>query len=335
MIFHKILLSLKKNKIAYYTLNYLRKLIPNVLYQKSLTRKILSSNQYDIDYLASRLNYYNKLNQQKEVGKDAILLEEMNKIKSSSVYYFDTFEYTRYFRKSLKANFLFKDVIHVPDDPTLQKSRPIGDHNENAVILKMEKKRHFLFVNDPYQFLQKKDMLIGRGSINAPNSPQPHRMRFMEMYFNHPLCDLGQVNIVGGNPLWLKPKISIIDHLEYKFILSLEGNDVATNLKWIMSSNSVAVMPEPKYETWFMEGTLIPDFHYIHIKEDYSDLGEKLKYYIDHPAEAQAIVANANAHVKQFMNNKLEDVLSLLVLQKYFYYTQQLSNTEYIETKLF
>ncbi|WP_220466278.1 glycosyl transferase family 90 [Dyadobacter psychrotolerans] len=250
----------------------------------------------------------------------------MNKIKGPSAYYFDTREHTRYFKQSLKANFLFKDVIHIPDVPTLQKSRPVGNNNENAVILKMDKNRHFFFVKDPYQFTQKKDILIGRGSISAPNSPQPHRVRFMEKYFEHPLCDLGQVNKVGGNPAWLKPKISIIDHLEYKFILSLEGNDVATNLKWIMSSNSIAVMPEPTYETWFMEGTLIADFHFICIKKDYSDLEEKLRYYIDHPIEAQKIVTNANTYVKQFLDNKLEDLISILVLQKYFHYTGQLSD---------
>ena len=48
------------------------------------------------------------------------------------------------------------------------------------------------------------------------------------------------------------------DNLNYKFILAIEGYDVATNLKWIMSSNSLAVMPRPTYATWFMEGTLIP-----------------------------------------------------------------------------
>ncbi|MCE7038729.1 glycosyltransferase family 90 protein, partial [Dyadobacter sp. CY312] len=168
--------------------------------------------------------------------------------------------------------------------------------------------------------------------LNTPNSPQPHRVRFMEMYFGHPLCDLGQVNRVGGNPDWLKPKISVIDHLQNKFILSLEGNDVATNLKWIMSSNSIAVMPTPKYETWFMEGNLIPDFHFICIKRDYSDLVEKLRYYIEHPREAQNIVTNANAYVKQFMNGELEDIISLLVLQKYFYCTNQLSEKEYVVT---
>src|SRR5690606_29582030 len=97
-----------------------------------------------------------------------------------------------------------------------------------------------------------------------------------------------------GNPHWLTEKLSIDAHLDYKFILALEGNDVATNLKWVMSSNSLAVMPIPKFETWFMESTLIPDFHYVCIKDDYSDLEEKLKHYIQHPNEALKIIANAH-----------------------------------------
>ncbi|GIR91542.1 MAG: hypothetical protein CM15mP92_0060 [Halieaceae bacterium] len=72
---------------------------------------------------------------------------------------------------------------------------------------------------------------------------------------------------------------SLDTHLKHKFILCIEGNDVASNLKWVMSSNSVAVMPKPKYESWFMEGKLIPNYHYILIKDDYSDLEEKLNYY--------------------------------------------------------
>ena len=67
----------------------------------------------------------------------------------------------------------------------------------------------------------------------------------------------------------------------------MEGNDVASNLKWVMSSNSIAVMPKPKYETWFMEGLLIPDQHYILIKDDYSDLETRLKFFLDHPQKAK------------------------------------------------
>ena len=38
-------------------------------------------------------------------------------------------------------------------------------------------------------------------------------------------------------------------------------------------------MPKPKYETWFMEGKLKDGSHYIEVKDDYSDLEEKIKYY--------------------------------------------------------
>ena len=51
--------------------------------------------------------------------------------------------------------------------------------------------------------------------------------------------------------------MTINEQLHYKFILCSEGNDVASNLKWVMSSNSIAVMPKPKFETWFMEGILV------------------------------------------------------------------------------
>ena len=132
------------------------------------------------------------------------------------------------------------------------------------------------------------------------------------------MCNLGAVQSPEVSAEWSTPKLSIKEHLKYKFILSLEGNDVATNLKWIMSSNSIAVTPKLKYETWFMEGTLIPDVHFIRIKDDYSDLEEKLIYYIEHPDKALEIVKNANKHVKQFKHLKKERAVAFGVVDKYF-----------------
>lgn len=142
------------------------------------------------------------------------------------------------------------------------------------------------------------------------------------MYFNHPLCDLGDVKKREKSE-WYKQPISITKHLAYKFVLSLEGNDVATHLKWIMSSNSIAVMPTPKFETWFMEGRLEADVHYIKIKDDYSDLEERLKYYIENPIEAEKIIAQAHAYVQRFRDRKVEDAIAIKVLQKYFAQTGQ------------
>ncbi|KAA6324688.1 hypothetical protein EZS27_026016 [termite gut metagenome] len=237
-----------------------------------------------------------------------------------SVYFFDSYQYTRYFPNHLKAAFLFGDVTHVPKIPSITKSRPINENNANSVILNLEKVRHFMFVKDKKRFQDKKDILIGHAVV-----AQLHRIKFWEMYFNHPLCNLGQINKNNTNhPEWIVKPMTIDEHLEYKFILCIEGYDVATNLKWVMSSNSLAVMPRPRYETWFMEGRLIPNYHYVEIKGDYSDLEDRLTYYIQHTNEALQIIENAHQYIAQFRDKKREDLISLLTLRKYFKQTKQL-----------
>ena len=120
-----------------------------------------------------------------------------------------------------------------------------------------------------------------------------------------------------------KKKASLDTHLKHKFILCIEGNDVASNLKWVMSSNSVAVMPKPKYESWFMEGKLIPNYHYILIKDDYSDLEEKLNYYKKNTDELKRIAKNANQYTNQFRDINKEKLISLLVMEKFFKLSNQ------------
>jgi hypothetical protein len=140
----------------------------------------------------------------------------------------------------------------------------------------------------------------------------------MNRWVGHPIVDAASTNRSERHPEWQQQKLTIWDHLDYKFIMSLEGNDVASNLKWVMSSNSIAVTPRLRRETWFMEGTLIPDYHYIEVRDDFSDLEERLRYYIDHPDEAEAIIRHAHEFVSQFKNRQREQLISLLVLKKYF-----------------
>ena len=137
------------------------------------------------------------------------------------------------------------------------------------------------------------------------------------------MCDLGQINRGTSHDQWVKKKASLDTHLKHKFILCIEGNDVASNLKWVMSSNSVAVMPKPKYESWFMEGKLIPNYHYILIKDDYSDLEEKLNYYKKNTDELKRIAKNANQYTNQFRDRNKEKLISLLVMEKFFKLSNQ------------
>ena len=85
-----------------------------------------------------------------------------------------------------------------------------------------------------------------------------------------------------------------------------------------MSSNSICVMPKPKYETWFMEGKLEAGVHYVEVNDDFSNAEEKINYYSKHTEEALHIIKNANAYVDQFKDSKREKLISLLVLDKYF-----------------
>ncbi len=307
----------KNNKFWYYLLNYSRKYFPSILFQKKLTSKLESAKNFDINYIQKRVSYYNRLNTKCMLPETTNQLSELIKDKNLTVYHFDSYEFTRYFNQNLKASFAFGDVIHIPDIPTIVKSRPIEGNIANSVVLKLEKLRHFLFVKDTKSFESKKNMMIGRNKAQ-----QPHRIKFLEMYHNHPMCNIGQVNR-DINPQFIANRMTISEHLNYKFILCLEGWDVASNLKWVMSSNSLAVMTKPIYETWFMEGTLIPNYHYVLIKDDYSDLEERLNYYITHLDEALAIIENAHNYIQQFKNKKQEDLISLLVLKKYFENTGQ------------
>ena len=105
--------------------------------------------------------------------------------------------------------------------------------------------------------------------------------------------------------------------------MAIEGNDVASNLKWVMSSNSLAVMPRPTCETWFMEGKLEAGKHYVEVRDDYADLEEKLQHYIQHPEEAEEIIRNAHDFVRQFRDPSREELIQLLVMDKYLRLSQQ------------
>ena len=268
-----------------------------------------------------RVNYYNKINYKKSPDLDWIPSSSMKIPNQGTVYFFDLKEYVRFYPSKFLVRFLFGDITKIPKSPSFVKTRPIKGDNENSVLFKLNKVRHFTYTNDRVKFSDKLNILIGRNAVQ-----QKQRIDFFKKYFDHPLCNLGQINSGTTHDIWLKNKISINEQLKYKFVLCIEGYDVATNLKWVMSSNSIAVMPKPKFESWLMEGKLIPNFHYILIKDDFSDLEERLKYYIKNDSKAYEIIKNANKYIRQFQNKKREDLISLLILEKYFHYSGQINS---------
>lgn len=278
--------------------------------------------KYNNADLQSRLDYYNKLKEKKQIPQSSPTLanHKLKNVNYSKVYFFDSYEFTRYFSKTLPWLFRPGDITDLQPYPTIVKSRPITENNENSVLLKLNKIRHFIFVKDKTKFEDKIPKILFRGAAHG----KPNRQMFIEKWIDNPMCDIKDTAKDSINPpQWQSKPISIKEQLKYRYIMAIEGNDVASNLKWIMSSQSIAVMPRPKYETWFMEGCLIPNYHYIEIKEDFSDLIEKVNYYEQHPEQAKAIIKNANEYVKPFKDKKREKLLSILVLKRYFEKTGQ------------
>ncbi|KAA8707623.1 glycosyl transferase family 90 [Helicobacter canis] len=346
-------------KIIYNLKGIGRMLLPRAIPQALLESKLKSIFTLDartLDSIAARVAHYHKLNAHfspkpfalpsTKPVRDTIVPPHFgylrdNKLSKdhSSVYFYDSYQWTRCFPDHFVWNYEFSDVNYYLASPAITKTRPIDSRvevaleskasldtdtcappqtNHTSILLQLEKHRHFSFIHDPIPYEKKRDLLFFRGAC-----PQEHRSRFLRQYFSHPLCDLGHTGAPSEHPAYTKPKIPKKEHLHYKFLLSLEGNDVASNLKWILGSNSLCIMPKPRYESWFMEERLEANVHYALLNDDYGNLDSLLEFFTAHPKDAKEIIHNANAYCQAFQNPHIEEACNLLVLRKYFYLSDQ------------
>lgn len=105
--------------------------------------------------------------------------------------------------------------------------------------------------------------------------------------------------------------------LQNRYLISVEGNDVASNLKWVLASQTVCIMPEPQTESWLMESRLVPWKHYVPVKSDFSDLINILYYCEMHPEKMKEIIKNANDYMEQFNDQDRETEIIVKVLKQY------------------
>lgn len=319
-LWHSALHHTRKNShLAYYVRGFLAYACPRRLARRRLAPLLgayARLPQAEQEYVRSRVDYYCKFADHIFLPADAPRLDAFTyKGRESyvhdyvnSTYFFDAYRHTRHFPGHLRWAYNPGDVDYLFPLPEITKSRPLCAGNGNNILLPLDTVRHFTWVQDPFTWEQKSGRVLFRGDVGG----KPRRVRFLEMWREHPLCNLRE----GGG-------MTIYEHLSYRYIMALEGNDVASNLKWVMSSNSVAVMPRPTCETWYMEGQLVPGYHYVEIAADYHDLMERIDHYERHPEEAKAIVEHAHEWVRQFQNRRRERLISLMVLDKYFTLTGQ------------
>lgn len=225
--------------------------------------------------------------------------------------------------------------------PTLVKSRSI-ESPKRSVILPLH--RFFpwdwraILRTEPV-FDEKIPKAVWRGTNSSPfyrkrkeiteaehTRKKTSRRDLVERHFSNPIHDIALSELVYVPPekgitddaeKYTRNRLTIDEHLQYKYIICAEGNDYPSNLPWVLLSNSVPVMPPPFVETWLVERRLLAWKHYVPLAYDFSDLDEKINWCNCHPDLCRDIAYRSKMFALQFFDQELERRLAKSVVRRY------------------
>ena len=225
--------------------------------------------------------------------------------------------------------------------PTLVKSRSI-ESPKRSVILPLH--RFFpwdwraILRTEPV-FDEKIPKAVWRGTNSSPfyrkrkeiteaehTRKKTSRRDLVERHFSNPIHDIALSELVYVPPekgitddaeKYIRNRLTIDEHLQYKYIICAEGNDYPSNLPWVLLSNSVPVMPPPFVETWLVERRLLAWKHYVPLAYDFSDLDEKINWCNCHPDVCRDIAYRSKMFALQFFDQELERRLAKSVVRRY------------------
>ena len=225
--------------------------------------------------------------------------------------------------------------------PTLVKSRSI-ENPKRSVILPL----HRFFPGDWRTILradpvfdEKIPKVVWRGNNSSPfykkrreiieaehTRKKTSRRDLVERHFSNLIHDIAlsevgyvppEKGIADDAQKYVRNRLTIDEHLQYKYIICAEGNDYPSNLPWVLLSNSVPVMPPPFVETWLVERRLLAWKHYVPLAYDFSDLDEKTNWCNCHPDLCRDIAYRSKMFALQFFDQGLERRLAKSVVRRY------------------
>lgn len=243
-------------------------------------------------------------------------LHELGSLNASSIHCYlkDSQDYLAPFWDGKHPLFLmhFGDTVNCYDLPVIVKTRPVGEYPRTdgldyPIVAPLEMERHFgpvsLTREQDVKWEDKRESLVWRGASTGAG----HRSRLISQIFDHFYpedVDVGITELTQGDEKseefrqLLKPALSMKDQLTFKYILSLEGNDVASGLKWQLYSNSVVFMPRPTRVSWAMEDQLVPYYHYVPLADDLSDIYNKIEWARQNDPLCRSIAQHATKYIE-------------------------------------
>lgn len=253
------------------------------------------------------------------IGHDSIWSARKN--RAIVKLYYDDLD--THMRKDVGVMFIIGDVQHNHHHPGLAKSRPVN--SQNNVLLPLNIVRHWGQVskayNDDLSFNDKDNKIVWRGCTTGLWTSAEGRKAVVERWAQteNPLIDIGLSMWVQGirdKDEWIKPKLSIKDQLKSKFLISVEGNDVASGLKWMLASNSCVLMTKPRLCSWAMEDKLEEWKHYVPLKADYSDLETQYQWCMKNLDKCEQIALNGKRFIgDNFLDPEQEKEITNRIMQ--------------------
>ena len=232
-------------------------------HKNKVYESINSQNLYSLNKLRNNKFYINK-----EL-KDLYIIPLIYKLSK-----YKNINFLSQFGDRCKNSKLYKSWSftnnNVIDDFSLVKIRRI--HEKNPVILRcFNLKRHWTYYYNKkkdIEFSKKKSKIVWRGATTGYKcKDKSNRFDFIEKWFNTENVDIGFTkicqNINNNNYLkYKKYSMSIEAMLQYKYIVSIEGNDKDSGINWKLNSNSLVFMAKPTCISWLMEDKLLPNVLY-------------------------------------------------------------------------
>lgn len=227
----------------------------------------------------------------------------------------------------IKCLILSDDGIDNKDLPVLCKVRYITS-DKGGILLPIQYGRHWNCIkearNNNICWENKIGSCVWRGAStgNTEQHSDPNQYKNKRMLLCHKYHNIYNVGISAlcqgwNNESYFKAGVSIEYMLDYKYIISIEGNDKDSGLNWKLASKSLVLMIPPTIESWLMEGLLLPYIHYVPLNEDLSDLPNIIQWCEDNQDKCIEIIGNANTFMKQFDDFETEIELYNMIKTHY------------------
>lgn len=255
------------------------------------------SFQDRLDYYIGNFNYNTDYPEPPtKVGHDIIFRSDQDYSGLKSTYLVDIDRYKSYTNKNFwlccgdhaQRRHEFKFGVKTRDSTV----------NSKGVILNLNTPRHWMFVAPVFrvddQWSNKNNTIIWRGSCTGIEYDDRNytRLDFVKQYQEK--YDVGFMEKHQGVEFYKQP-ISVDTQLKYKYLPVIDGNDKSSALNWVLASNSVPIMPKPRFHSWLCEPWLQPYVHYVPVEYDFSNLESQIEWCKEHDEECKQIARNGRA----------------------------------------